>query len=204
MKILHIVPAAFNYFDDIRELVFGVVDKLDTFADVEQKLFTLEYGPPTTRTKATLSHIAPTRTHQAVRSISALVDTFGDYDIVHVHTPFLGGGKLLSMHLEQHPRVVVTYYRDVALADLLSYFIRWYNRRYVPRFVQHSRIFINCAPTLFLPLRRIIDREGIKIVDLAKNQFFSNPLTNSSSEVQLKEKMSFVAQKFLLTYQSII
>ena len=45
MRVVHIVSTAFNYFDDIRNAVFKIVDGLQE-KGVSQEIFTLQYSEP--------------------------------------------------------------------------------------------------------------------------------------------------------------
>jgi hypothetical protein len=204
MRVLHIVPSAFNYFDDIRTLVFAVVDELDQVQGIDQNIFTLEYGPPSKQHKEVLHQVTPGRSYQGARSIEALCTSFVEYDIVHIHSPFLGAAKKLVAARKQHPPLILSYYRDVELVDLLSYFIRWYNRVYIPQLAAISSAVTSCSPHLFSGLQKVLQKKEIPFVKFANFLPDFKPLTYSPSSVQLLKEVPFLAKQFLILYNSLI
>lgn len=136
MKIFHIIPSFYNYFSDISEIAFSLVDGINASGE-EAAPITLQYGPPSKEMRETIREAAPTTapTYTGETKFSEVINEFAEYDIVHLHCPFLGAaGKLLDWKKKNpgHP-FIVTYYRDVIFTDLISLGLRWYNSYYLPK-----------------------------------------------------------------------
>lgn len=147
MKIVHIIPAAFNYFDSIRTLAFQSVQLLQEDG-WEVDAFTLQYGQeaPTRSFQKTVLAEAPLRQYSGTVKAPQLRDALDqDYDIVHLHVPFLGMGPDLLRWRSTHPQglLVVTRYSAVPIKDLFAIFVRLYNAYYIPRIIaQADTIFV--------------------------------------------------------------
>lgn len=135
MRVIHIIPFAFEYFNDIRSLAFKLLDGLHKLG-VETEGFTLQYGSPNKAEKASIKE-ASSSVHNYLGNldINSAIDNFSDFDIVHLHCPFFGAaGKILNWKKRNHGiPLVVTYYRKVRIDDLMSLFIRFYNAYYLPK-----------------------------------------------------------------------
>ena len=134
MKIIHIIPAAFHYFDDIRDGAMALAEKQREFGH-EVVAYTLQYGTVTSGQNKQIGRLAPLLNFGGVYQGETVVNELNDFDVVHLHAPFLGlAGKILAWK-NLHPKkpLAITYWRDVALVDLFSYFIVFYNRYYLRR-----------------------------------------------------------------------
>lgn len=135
MKILHIVPSAFDYFSDIRERAFTIVEGLDALG-WQNETITLQYGAPTRAEQFQLQQAAPSRAYGGESSAAEMetVD-FENCDLLHAHAPFIGAaGKILKWKKEHSNKpLVVSYYRDINLTDIFSFFFRVYNLFYLPK-----------------------------------------------------------------------
>lgn len=138
MRVIHIIPSAFEYFDDIRSRAFKLLDGLNKLG-VEAEAFTLQYGQPNRAVKASVKEVSPS-VHDYVGNfdIDSAIENFSDFDIVHLHCPFFGAaGKILRWKkLNPDIPLVVTYYREVRLEDLMSLFIKFYNAYYLPKILK--------------------------------------------------------------------
>lgn len=132
---MHIIPSAFNYFDDIKVKAFDVVDGLSKIG-VEVEAFTLQYGGVTKSVKEGVRQSSP-RVHVYTGSTNAdgLTSSLEGFDIVHLHCPFLGAASHVVQWKKTHQNIplVITYYRDVRFVDLFSLFIKIYNAIYLPK-----------------------------------------------------------------------
>lgn len=134
MKVLHIIPSAFDYFNDIRATAFSLVGKLPGFG-IEADAFTLQYGSASREERGEVAAKAPTQHFLGLTSVAELIVALNDYDLVHMHCPFLGAaGKIITWKRE-HPKIplVATFHRRVITPDFFSLGIVWYNRYYLPR-----------------------------------------------------------------------
>lgn len=134
MKVIHIIPSAFEYFDDIRARAFKTVSEQNSLG-IAADAFTLQYGSVSRGEKAGINAAAPHQHYLGQSSFSQLVYRLADYDAVHLHTPFLGGAGALVKWKRAHPDIplLASYYRPVKIVDGFSVFIWLYNRFYLPK-----------------------------------------------------------------------
>jgi len=134
MKVLHIVPSAFDYFNDIRDFVFQLTDHLSDL-EVESEIFTLQYGTTTRQTKIEIWQKSPGASFEGHIKINEIIASLDNFDIIHLHCPFLGAARRLLAWKKQNPdrKLIITYYRDIRLTDLFSFFILLYNNYYLPK-----------------------------------------------------------------------
>ena len=136
MRVIHIIPSAFEYFDDIRSQAFSLLEELHKLG-VENEAVTLQYGQHNRATKKSIQAAAPEAAHNYLGDfdINSVIKSFADFDVVHLHCPFFGAaGKILRWKkLNPDIPLVVTYYRAVRILDLMSLFIRFYNAYYLPK-----------------------------------------------------------------------
>lgn len=143
MKIIHIIPFAFDYFTDMRDRAMSLVES-ERNAGVEAEAYTLQYGPVSSHQKQGAAEKAPSLGFLSMNSSAGLVNDLNNYDIVHLHAPFLGmAGHVLKWKRNNPARpFVITYWRDVRISDSLSVFIALYNRYYLPRFFSLSEAVV--------------------------------------------------------------
>lgn len=134
MKVLHIIPGAFNYFDDIKAEAFSLVDNLSRMG-VDCETAVLTYGTWTKREESTVKAIASTLEFDSMSTIEKTLEQATQFDLIHFHAPFLGEAKLFLKWKKDFPGqpLVVTYYRQVEMPTLFSIFIRFYNNYYLPK-----------------------------------------------------------------------
>ncbi len=133
VKALHVIPGAFDYFDDIRKSALQLTDALSEVQGLEVEYIVLEYGMPKAG-HGSFEERMTGRVHQGYGKVEETVASLGEYDIVHLHAPFLGGAKQIIKYYNETsspPALVITYYHDLKITDLLSYYVRWYNRKYL-------------------------------------------------------------------------
>jgi hypothetical protein len=144
MRVIHIIPSAFEYFDDIRSEVFKLIEGLYKMG-IETEAFTLQYGGPTKTIKDQIKEDSPS-VHNYISSTGAagLVDGLAGFDIVHLHCPLLGAARQVLNWKKTHPRtpLVITYHRDVVWTDLFSLFIKLYNYYYLPKLFKVANIVV--------------------------------------------------------------
>lgn len=201
MNILHIVPSAFEYFNDIRSFVFSIVEELDQFQNINQEVFTLQYGSLSKAVKVELETTSPSRSFQALRSLDSLLAVLEMADVVHLHAPFLGGAKKIYNALNDKP-LIVSYYRRVFLKDAFSFIIYWYNEFYLSRFIKRAGFITFGEFLIRRSFKNIIFQNNIPYINIAEKQK-KEPLTSSLTPVQLQVEVRRYAEIFLQVYQSI-
>lgn len=191
MNIIHIIPSAFDYFKDIKEVAFQLVDAMNV-AGVNAAPVALEYAPPTKVERAEIIQAAPNirPEFKGESKLTEVIDEFAEYDLVHVHCPFLGGaGKILEWK-KHNPRrpLLVTYYRDVGFTDLFSLIVRWYNAYYLPKLFTAADL-VSCFSEI--DFMKSNGRHWLKNMDkLAPlgGSLRRTPLTKNSYEVKLYDE----------------
>lgn len=159
MRVLHIIPGAFDYFEDIRTEAFALMDDLEAIG-VETEAFVLEYGPTkveepwkkdeTADGLSGSSTVNKKHSFKGAMSVTAMLERFEAFDVVHLHVPFFGGGHALRRWKERHPDrpFVMTYYRSVRTPDMFSLLISWYNAYYLGKLARQADIVVSKLPEL--------------------------------------------------------
>jgi len=201
MKVLHIIPAAFEYFDDIKSAAFKLVEGLNSIG-VETEALTLNYGTVTKKIERGVSgKAAPSYSLITTENIDDAISGFSDFDIVHLHCPFLGAaGKILRWKLSNpNKALALTYYRDVKVADFFSVFVGAYNSYYFPKiFKLADAVVFDSTPEfnrIFIKRHHDLKDKIFEIGDL-DNSAPVGPTGNSRAEKQL-------AYKYLMVYNEI-
>lgn len=182
-KILHIIPSAFDYFSDIRERAFMLVEGLDSLG-WHNNVITLQYGAPTRNEQWKLKQAAPSRAYSGESSLQIVEDVdFNNCDLLHVHVPFLGAARSLLQWKEKNPDkpLVVSYYHDLKVTDIFSFFFRVYNLYYLPRLFK-----IAGAVTIF-PDTVLGERINRRLHQVEDRVIFLNGGKDEGKEVVLKD-----------------
>ena len=196
MRVFHIIPSAFEYFKDIKEEAFALVEEIEKIekagSKVESSISTLQYSGPTKAEIKTLRTIVPEKEYYGEYAPVDLVDQFVDYDIIHLHAPFLGGGGLIRKWKEAYPTqpFVITYYRDVLLPDLFAYAIKWYNGYYLPKLFSLADV-VTCFNLEDFQKSRGAKymRDPNKVISLAGEHVPGwVPLTGTTDKVKLEQR----------------
>lgn len=200
MRVIHIIPSAFNYFDDIRSAAFSIVDELSEIG-VEGEIITLQYGAPRREEKEELKAAAPSRRYVGAVDFNALLRDLSGFDAVHLHCPFLGAADKILEWRRREPKtaLVVSYYRDVIFNDLISLYVRWYNSHYLPLLFSASDAVVCFSADSFRKSRgRKFLRESDKLFDLN----FALDETGGGA-VKLTDKKG-VAQGLAVLYNNLL
>lgn len=134
MRVIHIIPSAFHYFDDIRDKAIALVNA-ERKLGVDAEAFTLQYGAATRREENLMSQKAPGLNFNGLFNGDNLIKDLDNYDIIHLHCPFFGMANDLLMWKKLHPNkiLVATVWREMKITDIFSVFIYFYNRYYLPK-----------------------------------------------------------------------
>jgi len=158
MKVLHIIPNAFDYFEDVRHEAFEILEK-ESELGIDADAITLDYGTITRKEKTETKIVAPSQQYLGQQPIETNVDVWQNYDIINLHCPFFGaGGKILEW-IKNHPDkfLILTYHRDFKTTDFFGYIIKYYNYYYLPK------LFKLATWALFFGDRRGKSDVGLKI-----------------------------------------
>ncbi len=156
MKVTHIIPSAFEYFDDIRERAFSWVEALNDLG-LEVDVFTLQYGgKPTVAVAQEVAAVAPSRTYEKTASVQTMTRIITmraapkESEIIHLHTPFLGGAGQIIDFIKSRPsaHLVITHHRPVKFDDLISIYIYFYNRYYLPKLFALAQAVLLVEPKM--------------------------------------------------------
>ncbi len=182
MKVGHLIPAAFEYFDDIYASAMALMEDLGENG-VESVPFTLQY---TVKSSAKIAKTNHGSTFSVVRytNLDAGFNAFAQCDIVHLHVPLLGGARAFIHWKKQHPEIplLITYYRPVILPDFFSLIIKIYNWFYLSRLCALSE----------------------RVIVFSKKYQKVRYLTNRSGKVQLLSHFEDTARAYLELYQEVL
>ncbi|MSU75496.1 MAG: hypothetical protein EXS55_03220 [Candidatus Magasanikbacteria bacterium] len=208
MKVIHIIPSVFNYFDDIRASAFALVDTLHS-AGVEADAFTLQYGSevagPSVQT--TVKQAAPGRSYKGQLNINNAIETFSNYDIAHLHAPFFGAaGKILAWK-QAHPEIplVVTCHRRIITPDFLSLFLKLYSLYYLPKIFAVADIIIVPSLAKFQAyFGGSFRRYGDKLLEIDDATTFLGQDFSVDSEGEELMGPERLALKYLMVYNELV
>ncbi|MCX6779851.1 MAG: hypothetical protein NT034_01570 [Candidatus Magasanikbacteria bacterium] len=166
MKVLHIIPSAFNYFDDIRREAFAWLEEENNFG-LQSEVITLEYGTTTKKEESEVGVTAPSRQFLGQQPISENANSWDRYDIINLHCPFFGAASQIISWAQANPNkaLVVTYHNDFRTPDFFSLIIKFYNLYYLPK------VFSIAKAVCFLVNRRSQSRGGISTLKNDKKAF---------------------------------
>ncbi|MBU0546061.1 glycosyltransferase [Patescibacteria group bacterium] len=189
MRTIHIAPSAFEYFNDIKSVVFELVDGL-TGLGQEAEVVTLQYTMPTKQERVEVREKAPATHYSGTVNFSETIKHLHEFDIVHLHCPFLGAAGEILRWKKDNPNVpfLITYYRDIPFIDLISIYLRWYNNWYLPK------LFSVADKVLCVSIDNFMDGKGRKYLkDVDKLEEFGMEgavvyLTESANEVKLVDR----------------
>ena len=167
IRVIHIVPAAFEYFEDIKSKALRLASlEREFFLDVE--VLTLQYGPDSKSKAQEIKQRFSGLGLKGFYNLEQVIDRLADFDIIHIHCPFLGVGKVWQWLKKPHkPKLCLTFYASIENDDMFSWFISFYNWFFIPRFfkiadliiMEDEEKFIKTFGTKYLS-------EGFPIVDL--------------------------------------
>jgi len=207
MKVLHIIPSAFNYFDDIRVEAFRLLENLQHLG-VEGDAFTLQYGSSGSakQFQKGVHEIAPSRSFVGTAREEELIRAFADYDLIHLHCPFFGAAGSIGRWKRAHPEIplIATYHRPVLAADLFGRCIRWYNYYYLPKiFLLADLVAYNPGSGVREIVKRYVkDPAKLAEVDASAN-FFGTNLTAKIRETNM-DSNELLALKYRMLYNELI
>lgn len=223
MRILHIIPTAFNYFDTIKGFAFQIVElqnDLGVYADA----ITLQYSAKDAgREKSkNLRDFAKAREdiklgkkpkipplkYQGVQALHKSVSNFSDYDIIHLHAPFLGAGSEIFNWKRRNPekKLVVSYYNGLDNEDLFGFFIKLYNAYYLPKLFRLADLVIGIDGSGFMktPASRYL-KDYKKLVFMIDSSVDESGLTLNENEVKLdNQRLKQIVQSMLASYLELL
>jgi len=212
MRVMHIIPAAFDYFKDIEKEAFALADEIERLEiaaePVKSDTITLQYGAPTRAEKSMVAASAPGREYQGQFPTVEIVNQFADYDIVHLHTPFLGNAKILMKWKKENPGqpFVITYYRDVLLPDLFAHILKWYNAYYLPKLFNLADTVVCFSLEDFnksLGSKYLQDKDRLISLEEIEEERDEMDLTEDGDHVKL-DKRKVAATKLLQIYNFLL
>ncbi|OGH68428.1 MAG: hypothetical protein A3I29_04690 [Candidatus Magasanikbacteria bacterium RIFCSPLOWO2_02_FULL_44_11] len=169
MKILHIIPAAWHYFDVIRDQAFQMIEA-ESRLGLEVEAFTFQYSRPNERSQQAIYIQAPSRTFAGHANLKQVIESLDTFEVINVHCPFLGAVPDIIRWKRQHPAkpIIVTYHGRLTTTDLFGVFISWYNAWYESKLFRAAETIVALQPLSARPKKA-------QVVDL----------TNSADALQL-------------------
>lgn len=140
MKILHIIPSAFSYFEVIRKNSFILVDGLNDMG-FENYIFTLQYSAVNKRMEKEVKEQTKNKMNfEKIYSENEFEEKMDWADIIHLHAPFLGMGKKILNYKEKNPqkKLVITVNKNLQYVDFFTIIIWLYNKWYLNKLIQKA------------------------------------------------------------------
>ncbi len=193
MKVLHIVPSAFNYFDDIRAEAFACLEEENNFG-LESEVITLEFGATSKQEQGELKSVAPSRSFIGQQPMSENAQSWDRYDIINLHCPFFGAAAQIIKWAENHPdkSLVVTYHHDFRTPDFFSLIIKFYNSYYLPK------VFSVAKTVCFMANRRRQSGSGIRTLKDDKKAFILGQISD-----ELDMHKTDIVSDLILVYNNV-
>lgn len=135
IKVLHIVPSAFDYFEKIRKEAFLLVDSLNELG-FDNYVFTLQYQAVNKRLeKKVQGETRGKMGFEKIYNIGEVKDKMDEADIIHLHVPFLGMGKKILEYKKNNPqkKFIVTVHSGLPYIDFFTIIIWLYNGWYLSK-----------------------------------------------------------------------
>lgn len=144
MKVIHIIPAAFEYFDEIKSEAFGLVENVRELG-FETEAITLQYTNASKKMEKEIAKVSSSSTLVSTENINDIILSLEKFDIVHLHTPMLGiAGKIIKWKMfHKDIPLVITRHKNIITADLLSFLIKLYNIYYLPRLYKLADLVVD-------------------------------------------------------------
>ncbi len=212
MTITHIIPSAFDYFDDIKKNAFEIVEELQPYG-INSHVITLQYNQPTKSQQAEIIGERGPAPSYKFKGNSGLKESFiemAESDLVHLHCPFMGGAKsILDFKLRNADLpLVCTYYRPVETPDVFSLIIKAYNAYYLPKIFQLANVVGVFDQTFKKYKFAKLDEQ--KIIDFnvgTKEEITLNlPLTNNPDRLKYNDQLTarFSLSKLMSVYDTLL
>lgn len=205
MKVLHLIPAAFNYFDDIRADAFALVEQLMRLGVIIEAL-TVQFEAPSKTEHEEVSIVAPSRHYKGLSSIRDVETRIPEFHLIHVHAPLFGAAGRVFHWVRRWPQVplIVTAHRRVRTPDFFSLLIWGYNWYYLPRLFGAARN-ITCPDLAsfkaYWPRRYRLYKDKVVVMDNSLT-FRDEDLTQYRSVVDLGE-LERLALKYFRLYSEL-
>lgn len=194
MKVLHVIPSAFEYFDDIRVEAFKILDEENNLG-VEADAITLEYGAVTKKEEFEVKTIAPAKKYLGQEPVAENIKKWEYYDIINLHCPFLGeAGKILNWVSSNPDKfLVITYHHDFQTPDFFGFLIKMYNYYYLPK------LFKIASAVAFIADRYDQSKTGVKML---KNEEKAIVLGMPTEDQSIHN--TGIAQDLVMVYNNIM
>lgn len=190
MKILHIIPSAFSYFDDIKGKAMSLAEKQKELG-FSVEAFTVQYQGFTPKQAAESSLQAPLLHFSGVFDAEEVISQLHYFDIIHFHAPFLGIiGKICGLlkNKASKSKIVISYWRDPIINDIFSVYIYLYNRFYVPKLsvLSDAQMFMEANDCSLVDIKRWIKNPN-NVLNFGDEQTINNniPLTPDANRIKL-------------------
>jgi len=193
MRVLHIIPSAFDYFDGIRFESFKILEMENKFG-IDTDAITLEYGSSPKSSVSSTTKSFPRQKFLGRDTIDRNVKEWDQYDVVNLHCPFFGGAKkILDWAGSNDKNLVLTYHCDFVSSDIIGWFIKIYNYFYLPKLAKKSKLISLFSSRYYdskIGIKIFKNCENIAVLGLGKN----------FKDIHSKE----VVEDLVMVYNSIV
>lgn len=208
MKVLHIIPAAFNYYDDIKAAAFGLAET-ELSMGIAVEAYTMQYQAPSRGDQTETEVVVlpgSSRKYDGTVSLNSIGKEINTFDVVHVHVPILGGLKTVLNWKRANPKLLllVTVYRESKTPDFFSLILLIYNRIMLAKLFKQAD-FIGCESLSVI--KAFYDRmaapvaERVLEIDTSTN-LFGKDISQETPQVVEMNGAERLAFKYIILYNS--
>lgn len=128
MRVLHILPSAFDYYNDLKLKIFSQIES-ERLLGIQSEAYTIQFGNVSKKEKNFISKNISTLSYNGLYDSKFIFSELDKYDIVHLHLPMFGFLKKLVDWKKNKPDnvLVVSVWIPPKLSDLFSYFVYIYS-----------------------------------------------------------------------------
>ncbi len=194
MRVLHVIPNAFEYFEDIHSEAFKILEA-EVDLGIHVDAVTIDYGGTSKKEISQVKKTAPSRTYVGQETIDKNIEAWDYYDIINLHGPFFGSANKILEWIQKHPEkfLVVTYHHDFVSSDFFSLFIKFYNYYYLPKIFKkanHVAFFADRYGLSKIGIKMLNDEEKVAVLGLPRE---GEDIHNGS-----------IAQDLVIVYNSLM
>ncbi|MEK7680681.1 MAG: glycosyltransferase [Patescibacteria group bacterium] len=159
MRVIHIIPSAFGYFDDIRSRAFSILNAQHELG-VEVEAITLQYESPSRSVRQEVEESSPAvHSYQGDATVGEAFLHLDDSDLVILHASFFGaGGKVLRWAKKGKAPFFIVYHGQIVVTDFYSLIIKIYNWYYLPRLSRQADYILDIQGENGLSARDIAEK----------------------------------------------
>lgn len=225
MKVLHVIPAAWHYYDDIQAEAFQLVD-VESSMGVYAIAYTIEYQNPNKAVPATSEKEREGKFTPSTTSVQSAIfkrraapqykgkvsdveieTDMATFDVVHVHAPIFGAiGRVMNWKkLYPNLKIFVTIHRPSRKTDFFTLVFAIYNKVMLPKLLAVcSAIITPSMEMLHRSYKTTVDSYVDKVVEVDDSELFvGEKLSETVPQWKTFKMKEIVAYKCIILYNNL-